>query len=139
VAGEARRPRVVTALRDRRALAALHAVEADPVEALGLVVAIRDPLTIRAPDGVAGLPHLRPRHLDDALRVHLHVDESILLVAPEELLRVGAPADLVLVRVRPGRQLPWLAAAVGGDDPDLVLAGGVADVGDQFAVGRPLG
>ena len=100
---------------------------------------VGDPLAVGRPCVVGEFPRRRLRNGRDFLRPDVDILEAELLVRPEDVLAVGRPVDLVLIGVAVGRQLHRRCAAILRHHPDLVLTGGIRDIGDLLAVGRPLG
>jgi len=139
VGTEDRIGRIVPAIGDVVRLFRPQRVETDLVHALRFRLGVDNPSAVRRPCVVAELPRVGLVHLGDLSAPNLDIGKPQSLIGPEDFLAVGRPGQAILVRVGVLRDLPGRPAAVLGDQPDFILAGGVGDAGDPFAVGRPDG
>ena len=121
----------------------LQRVEEDGVQLVVEVAVVGDPLRVGRPDGA----EVRAEAAVDALvdqhrlaRGHIHIPQAQVLVGVGDVLGVGRPGGVVEVAGLGaevddrGRLEAGLVVQV-----ELVLAGGVGEVGDGFAVGAPGG
>ncbi len=123
-------------------LAVARRVDPDRAVVALVDLGVGEPLAVRRPGvlrqvaertvGVAGGVHLA-----DAAAVDIHDVEAVGAVGKGQLFRIGRPLGRKAPRVAVTGHLARLAAAVLGADVDLVLAGGVRQVGNPLAVRGP--
>ena len=96
-------------------------------------------MAVRRPIVAADFRLLARSDLGHGLARHIDEAQSLLSIAPHQLLAVERPDGRVVIGVGAARQLGRLAFAVLGTDIELVFPGRVGIVGDPFPVRRPDG
>jgi len=126
------------AVGGRGRLLRLERKQVNPPHVLVFGLHVGKPPAVGRPRVVVDAARRRLRHQRHRLAVHVHDVQALFPVGPRDLAAVRRPGRRELVGVTAAGQLHRRALAVLRDDPDLVFAGAVRDVGDPLAVGRPL-
>ena len=127
---------VVPAVGDGVLLFVGNAIDVDDVVLVIGHAGVGQPAAVGREGDVGRLLARILHHLGHGLRSHVDEADAVLAVGVDDPTAVRTPREVADIRVVVFRQLNRVAT-LGGLHPQLRFAGGVGDVSDVFAVGRP--
>ena len=132
--------RVGQAIRNLPCLTRLYIAHENGVIERTQAARVGHPLRVRAPHRIQRPRGHQPRVIAHRLRFpgrHIHHPHLQVGIGEEQLLRIGRPAQRVVVFRIPQFDFAGRRQPVSSGDHDAVFAGAVAEPGDVLAVRRP--